>query len=94
MKKIVLAVLCAAIGPLAYAAPLFVNETVWRFPDRNFALPAKRHPVHDDPIVDQRAQPNRNWTRGKDSKIQPGRRQRLKVCRIREKWKDFRDRLR
>lgn len=78
------------VNPLAiWAANLFIDETMGRFPLRNFGPPSQRKAAHPKFVINQRSITDFNRRRRKRSKTQPRRRNRIKIRRISEKVENF-----
>ena len=64
---------------------LTVDETLRRFPDGNFTLPAQRDAAQPQAVIEQGSLLDDNVRRRDDLKVQPRRREALQVARIGEK---------
>ena len=76
------------------AASLFIDEAMRRFPRGNFTLPTHRETTDAETIVNERTDMHLERPRAENLEFKPRRREHFKVGCIREKRKDFSDRLR
>ena len=79
---------------LIWATPLFVHEAMRRVPCRDLALPAHRETTDAKTVVNERTDMHLERPRAENLEFKPRRREHSKVSCIREKRKDFSERLR
>ena len=78
------------VNPFAiWAANLFIDETMWRFPLGNLGPPSQRKAAHTKSIINQSSVPDLNWPWRDGVKPQPRRRNRIEMRRISEKLENF-----
>lgn len=81
------------VPELIRAFDLLIDETVGRRPVEDFGTPADRQEPPADGVLDKRARFHRDWKRGANLEMEPGRGKLIEVSCIGKKGKDSVDRL-
>src|SRR2546430_14899831 len=79
---------------LVWATHLCIDEFTGRIPGRDLRLPTKRDAMDSQSIIDQRSGTHFNRARSENHEVQPGRRDGLKIARVRKEVEYNFDRLR